>query len=523
MHNIPRKPVLLIILDGFGYSQNHENNAIAKAHTPHLDAYFSHWPNTLIQTSGKSVGLPEGQMGNSEVGHLTLGCGSIIRQDLVRLNDAIASGEFFNNVALLSAIKKAKTAQRPLHLLGLVSDGGVHSHINHLLALIDLCARYAVKPVLHMICDGRDTAPQSALKYVAQVEPALQKANGFIATIMGRYYGMDRDQRWDRTEKSWRLLIVGKGIEKANSATEAVENSYANKIDDEFIVPTSLPQHQHLTAEDQIVFFNFRKDRPRQLSAALSVKNFDGFDRGDFPLPTTTCLMPYDQRHNLPYAYSPEKPAVTLAEIISEHDIKQFHCAETEKYAHVTYFFNGGHEKLFPGEKHQLIPSPAVATYDQKPEMSASEVTDAVTAAILSNEYGFIVVNYANGDMIGHTAKLEAAIQAVETLDEQVGRLLSTAQAADYSVILTADHGNCEEMLDTTTGAPHTQHTTNPVPCLLIDEERWQLTDNGGLANIAPTVLQLMGIQQPANMTAESLLIKSLGKAENHYQLNGAA
>jgi len=517
-----RRPVVLAILDGFGYSPTESNNAVAQAKTPKLDELFNQWPNTLIHTSGNHVGLPDGQMGNSEVGHMTLGSGNIIRQDLVSIDESINSGSFFQNSTLLNALNKAKALNRPIHLIGLVSDGGVHSHIRHLIALIKLCEQNEVKPALHMITDGRDTAPQSAKIFVKQIIPHLQQANGFIATICGRYYAMDRDQRWERTEKAWRSLMLGTG-NKFDSALEAIQCSYENNINDEFIQPVILKDHTPLDANDQIICFNYRKDRPKQLVASLSLKQFKGFDRGDFPLPAMTCLMPYDNSFGLPYAFTPEKPATTLAKIISQQGINQFHCAETEKYAHVTYFFNGGHNSPYSGENHMLIPSPSVATYDQKPEMSAVEVTDAVTSAIQSQKYGFIVVNFANGDMVGHTGKLDAAIHAVEVLDKQVGRLFETAEQFGYSVILTADHGNCEAMEDPTNHVPHTQHTTNPVPCLVMDEEYWQLANDCGLANVAPTVLQLMGIAQPAEMESDSLLQESLGKAENRYHLDGAA
>lgn len=517
-----RRPVMLLILDGFGFNPSETNNAIALANTPNLDKLFSQWPSTLIHTSGKHVGLPDGQMGNSEVGHMTLGCGSIIRQDLVSINEAINNGDFFQNPVLLEAIGKAKALNRPIHLLGLVSDGGVHSHISHLIALIQLCDQHDVKPALHVITDGRDTAPQSALKYLEQITPYLKQANGYIATLSGRYYAMDRDKRWERTEKVWRTMMLASG-NKAESAIKAIQLSYAKNITDEFIQPVTLPGHTPLDADDQIICFNFRKDRPRQLVAALSLPHFQDFDRGDFPLPQMTCLMPYDSTYNLPFAFTPEKPATTLASVISQQGIAQFHCAETEKYAHVTYFFNGGHNTLFSGENHILIPSPSVSTYDQNPAMSAKEVADAVTSAIASNKYGFIVVNFANGDMVGHTGKLDAAIHAVEVLDTEVGRLFETAEQNGFSVILTADHGNCESMTVPNSSTPHTQHTTNPVPCLIMDEEYWQLTDEGGLANIAPTILQLMGIPKPVEMQADSLLLESEGKAESRYRLDGAA
>jgi len=524
---VPSKPVLLVILDGFGVNPSKKNNAVAQANTPNLDNYFSRYPHTLLQSSGHSVGLPDGQMGNSEVGHLTLGAGSIIRQDVVAINNAIEIGEFFTNEALLASINNAKNLARPMHLIGLVSDGGVHSHLNHLKALIRLCADHQVKPLLHMITDGRDTLPKSALNYVKEIEPLLHESGGAIASITGRYYAMDRDKRWERTELAWRALTMRKG-EVAKSAETAIKSAYSAGDTDEFIKPILLPMFDVIEKDDSVIFFNFRKDRPRQLVAALADPNFEGFDRGNADLPQLTCLMPYDASMPFPYAFSPEKPAVTLAEIISLNGISQFHCAETEKYAHVTYFFNGGESDKYPGEDHCLIASPQVATYDMKPSMSAHEVSDAVLKAINQGTYGFIVVNFANGDMVGHTAKRDAVIEAVEALDKEVSRVLSAAEVAGYSTILTADHGNCEELVDPFTGEPNTQHTTYPVPCLIIDNENWQISSSGSLANIAPTVLKLMGIMQPQSMTSNSLLIgkrpgKSVIERQHPRRLKGAA
>lgn len=505
---VVRRPVILIILDGFGVNPSKQNNAVLEAPTPRLDAYFSRYPHTLLNASGHAVGLPDGQMGNSEVGHLTLGAGDIIRQDIVRINDAIAGGEFSSNPALMKALDKARQSQRPLHLLGLVSDGGVHSHIEHLYALISACKQHGVKPLLHMITDGRDTAPQSALKGLTELEAKLNEAGGAIATIMGRYYAMDRDNRWDRTELAWRALLLGKG-ESAVTAKTAIKAAYSAGDGDEFIRPILLPSYTPMQAGDAVLSFNFRKDRPRQIVAALGKANFIGFDRGDAPIPEVTCMMPYSKADQLPYMFEPERPAITLGQVISMLGLAQFHCAETEKYAHVTYFFNGGRAEPYSGETQMLIPSPNVATYDLKPQMSAHEVADAVIKAISHGRYGFIVVNFANGDMVGHTAIRHAVLTAVRTLDEEVGRVLDAAETAGYSVVLTADHGNCEELIDPATGEPHTQHTTYPVPCLVMDQDNWKLSCNAGLANIAPTVLELMGIRPPLSMRAHSLLLQS--------------
>jgi 2,3-bisphosphoglycerate-independent phosphoglycerate mutase len=520
--SVPRRPVVLVVLDGFGVNPGKANNAIAEANTPNFDNYFAHYPHTVLQAAGEAVGLPDGQMGNSEVGHLTLGCGSIIQQDMVRINEAIDSGEFFHNPALLNAVTEAKNHNRPLHLMGLVSDGGVHSALEHLQALISLCKQHQVKPLLHMITDGRDTPPKSALTYLNSIKGQLYEAGGAIATISGRYYSMDRDRRWDRTELAWRAIIHGQG-QRSLDPESAIKSAYAAGDTDEFIKPIVLHTYQQPERGDQLIFFNFRKDRPRQIVAALGSEDFQGFDRGDYPSITVTCMMPYDKDLPLPYAFTPERPDITLAQVISEAGLKQFHCAETEKYAHVTYFFNGGHQQPFPGEDQCVIPSPSVATYDQKPEMSAAEVATAVIDAINKQDYAFILVNFANGDMVGHTAKHDAVIQAVETLDREVGRVLDTAVAQDYSVIVTADHGNCEELVDTTTNSPHTQHTVNPVPCIIIDEVSWVLSCCAGLSNVAPAVLQLMGLEIPGAMTSKSLLLRPISPEVYTRPLHSAA
>lgn len=514
---VPRRPVVLMILDGFGVNPSKNNNGVAEANTPYLDAYFSRNPHTTLHASGHAVGLPDGQMGNSEVGHLTLGAGSIIRQDIVRINASIASGEFFSNPALLAATDLAVDRSGVVHLLGLVSDGGVHSHLDHLSAVIRLCRDRGVKPLLHMITDGRDTLPQSALNYLQQIEAELHECGGAIASITGRYYAMDRDKRWDRTELAWRALVLGKG-QQAQSAETAIRSAYAMGDTDEFIRPILLPMFQAIGSDEPVIFFNFRKDRPRQLVAALADPGFAGFDRGDAPLAALTCMMPYDRGVKLPYAFEPEQPATTLGEVVSTLGLAQFHCAETEKYAHVTYFFNGGRTAPYSGENQMLIPSPGVATYDQKPAMSAKEVADAVVGAISKGRHAFIVVNFANGDMVGHTAKRDAVLEAVETLDRESTRVLEAAENAGYSVLLTADHGNCEELIDPFTGEPHTQHTTYPVPCLILDEDNWQLSCTGGLANVAPTVLELMGIAVPLGMDAGSLLVRKLSGERSEKQ-----
>jgi 2,3-bisphosphoglycerate-independent phosphoglycerate mutase len=509
LSGVPRRPVVLVILDGYGVNPSKRNNGVFEAETPRLDAYFARYPHTTLAASGHAVGLPDGQMGNSEVGHLTLGAGSVIRQDAVRITDAIQAGEFFDNPALRAAIEHGRAHGGVVHLLGLVSDGGVHSQLDHLEALIRLCASQGVRPLLHVITDGRDTPPKSAGYFLPSLDEVLQVCGGAIASICGRYYAMDRDHRWERTERAWRALVLGKG-RRADNAIDAIETAYAAGETDEFVKPVLLPDFQPIADDDALIFFNFRKDRPRQIVAALADPNFTGFDRGDSPRARVTCMMPYDRRLNLPYAFEPEQPPSTLGQIISTLGLAQFHCAETEKYPHVTYFFNGGRTEPYSGERQLLIPSPDVATYDLKPSMSAPAVADAVIQAISSGRYGFIVVNFANGDMVGHTAKRDAVLEAVETLDQEVPRVLEAAETAGYSVLLTADHGNCEELVDPFTGEPHTQHTTYPVPCLVIDEANWQLSSAGGLSNVAPTVLDLMGVKVPETMRAGSLLLRQL-------------
>ena len=504
---VPRRPTLLVILDGFGVNPSRLNNAVQEARTPRLDEYFSQHSHTTLDACGTSVGLPDGQMGNSEVGHMTLGSGTVMRQDLVRINDEIENGNFFENAALVAAVEDAAEQERPLHLVGLVSDGGVHSHINHLFAMIELCSQHKVKPVVHMITDGRDTAQMSALVYLQELENRLEDAGGCIATICGRYYAMDRDHRWHRTQIAWKAMVEGEG-QKEENARYAIESAYAHEQTDEFIKPIILEGCDLIQSGDSVIFFNFRNDRPRQLAKALSYTDFDNFEVGDFTGATVTCLTEYDPEFLLPIGFAPERPQATVASVVSRAGYKQFHCAETEKYAHVTYFFNGGKKKPFAGEEHVMVHSPAVATYDLKPEMSAAGVADKVIEALQSGEYGFILVNFANGDMVGHTAVRDAVIAAVEALDKHVGRVLDAAEEAGFSVVLTADHGNCDEMVDPVTQEPHTQHTLYPVPCMVIDEANWHLLPGGDLSSVAPTVLQLMGLQQPSSMTGKSLLMK---------------
>ena len=502
----PRRSTLLIILDGFGVNPIERDNAIVAANTPNFDALFSRHAVTTIEASGPAVGLPEGQMGNSEVGHMMLGCGSILRQDLVAISESVADGSLFSNSVLSGAVRAAKASGRPLHLLGLVSDGGIHSHLDHLLGLIELCRREGARPLLHMITDGRDTAPQCAKQFLPAVVRALNAAGGEIASICGRFYAMDRDRRWERVCTAWAALTRGEG-RRVSTAAEGIESAWAAGQGDEFIKPIILPGFTALAGGDQVVFFNFRNDRPRQLSEALALNDFAHFERGDYIPVHLTTMTEYQASYPFPVAFDKELPAVTLGELVAAAGMQQFHVSETEKYPHVTFFFNGGREAPFDGETRALIPSPAVATYDLQPEMSAVAVADAVIDALQANCYGFVVVNFANGDMVGHTGVWSAAVAAVETLDREVGRVIDTACTTGYSVLLTADHGNCDMMIDPLTRERHTQHTTFPVPCMVIDSDTWQLVNGQGLSSIAPTVLQLLGLAQPTQMRGRSLLV----------------
>ncbi len=516
-----RKPALLIILDGFGLNPDPENNAVVEADTPNFDRYFAQYPMAQLEASGRGVGLPEGQMGNSEVGHMTIGSGMIVKQDLVRIDDAIEDGSFYHNPALLQAVESAKVTNRPVHLIGLVSDGGVHSHINHLEALIRLCHQHGVVAQLHMITDGRDTAPQAAINFVDRLETLLGTCGGRIGTVCGRYYAMDRDQRWERIAEAWAAFVHGKG-RHMNTASEAILQSYQESIADEFIKPAVLPGLQPVQAGDEIVFFNYRNDRTRQLAAAFAMPSFENIERGsDYQPVNVTCMTHYDSRLNAPVVFAPVHPEVTLASVVSNAGLQQLHCAETEKYPHVTFFFNGGREACFPGEDRKLIDSPRVATYDMQPEMSAPQVADTMIDALQSKQYDFLVVNFANGDMVGHTAVREAILEAVKVLDYEVGRVLETARALGYSVILTADHGNCDEMVDPETGEPQTQHSQHPVPCLVIDDETRKLAECDNLSAIAPTVLQLMGLVKPEAMTGNSLICDEWAQSSRGERLFG--
>ena len=498
-----RTPVILLILDGFGLNPSRLYNAWALAHTPHLDHYFSKWPHTALQASGEAVGLPDGQFGNSEVGHLTLGAGRVLEQDLLRIKRAIDSGELETHPAWQAMLD---STQR-LHLIGLVSDGGVHAHIDHLCGLLPLLVRAGIEPVIHMVTDGRDTAPRAALGYLDRLESTLQDiGRGFIATVSGRYLAMDRAGHWDRTHKAWLAMVTGQGLQ-ADSARAAIESAYQRSESDEFIQPTVIGDYTGMADDESALFINFRSDRVRQLAASIGLDDFNDFDRGDTGTRRIVCMTEYDARFPFPVLFPPEIPQQVLAEVISDAGLKQFHCAETEKYPHVTYFFNGGVEQVFPGEMREIIPSPRVATYDLKPEMSAAAVASRVLAAIESDDFAFVLVNFANTDMVGHTAVQPAIIRAVETIDLQSSRLIEAALRRGWRVLLTADHGNCDEMVNPQTGEPHTQHTAYPVPCLLAGEPGVELGSGRSLADVAPTILELLGLDKPAAMSGRSLLL----------------
>jgi 2,3-bisphosphoglycerate-independent phosphoglycerate mutase len=483
---------------------------VALANTPNLSGYLNEYPHTQILTSGMAVGLPDGQMGNSEVGHLNLGAGRVVYQELTRVTKSILDGDFFNNPVLLDCIAKVKAAGGRLHLSGLLSDGGVHSHNTHLYAFLELAKREGLKDVfVHCLLDGRDTPPQSGIDYLAQLETELARIGvGKIATVMGRYYAMDRDNRWERVEKAYNAIVCGEG-EKRTSAKDAIEQSYAAGVHDEFVVPVVVADNATLDDGDGFIFFNFRSDRAREITRALALDDFSGFERRKrAKLAGYVCLTEYDATFGLPVAFGATELTNILGGVLANAGLKQLRIAETEKYAHVTFFFNGGVETPFSGEDRALIPSPKeVATYDQKPEMSAFAVTDELLGRIDSGAYDVIILNFANCDMVGHTGIEAAAIKAVEAVDACAGRVVAKVREKGGAVLITADHGNAEQMQDDN-GEPFTAHTTNPVRLILVDDSRkgTTLRDGGRLADIAPTMLKMLGIAQPAEMTGESLV-----------------
>ncbi len=506
------KRVLLTIMDGWGYGEENSTNAIYIANTPNFDHITKTYPNTKIYADGEHVGLPDGQMGNSEVGHLNLGAGRIVFQELTRINNAIKTGELFKNEQFLKAIDHVKANDSSIHLVGLVSDGGVHSSMDHLFALIDLAKEKGLKKVyVHALLDGRDTPPKSAVGYVAQVNKKLSECGlSQVASVIGRYYAMDRDQRWDRVEKAYNCLISGEG-EKAASGEVGIENCYKNDITDEFVLPTIVDGAQsRISDNDAVIFFNFRPDRAREITKAINGKDFDGFDRKKVVNNLYyICMTQYDETFNMPIAYPPQEFKQILGDVLESNGIKQYRTAETEKYAHVTFFFNGGVEKPYPGETRVLVNSPKVATYDLQPEMSAPEVTEKVIEAVKNNKYQFILVNFANPDMVGHTGVKEAAVKAIETIDDTLGQILKAVKEENVTMLLTADHGNAEKMIDCETNQPFTAHTTNMVPFAVINyDKEIKLQEGGKLADVAPTVLDIMEIEKPEEMTGLSLLSK---------------
>ena len=517
MTHAPIAPVVLVILDGWGESQKEAANAIALANTPIMDSLQAVYPLTYLQASGKAVGLPEGQMGNSEVGHLNIGAGRVVPQELVRISDAVEDGSILENPALVNICQKVKRSGGKLHLMGLCSEGGVHSHLSHILGLLKLAQAQGISEVcIHAFTDGRDTNPTHGVVALQKIKSYTEQVGiGKIVTVSGRYYAMDRDRRWDRIEKAYRVLCQSE-VETDISPTEVLQSHYEQGITDEFIPPTRVASGG-LEADDGVIFFNFRPDRARQLTAAFVNSDFDGFEREQIqPLPFATFTQ-YEANLPVEVAFKPQNLKNILGEVIANQGLQQFRTAETEKYPHVTYFFNGGEEHPFSGEDRKLVNSPLVSTYDQAPEMSAQEVTDVVCHAIEKGVYSLVVINYANPDMVGHTGNLDAAITAIQTVDTCLGQLLESLSKMGGTALITADHGNSEYMADAS-GNPWTAHTTNLVPFLLVEGEKRKiqghggevkLRENGCLADLAPTILEILKISQPEDMTGKSLIASS--------------
>jgi 2,3-bisphosphoglycerate-independent phosphoglycerate mutase len=501
-------PVLLLILDGFGYREDPDNNAIALAHKPNFDRLWQNYPHTLINASEQSVGLPSAQMGNSEVGHLNIGAGRIVQMELTRVEVDILDGTFYQNPALLGAVSQAKQNDSALHIIGLLSPGGVHSHEDHMMAMVEMAVRNGLKKVyVHALLDGRDTPPRSAEQSLRRMhDKCASLGAGRIATIVGRFFAMDRDNRWERVQPAYDMMTQGKAPFSAATALDGLQQAYARDENDEFVQATTIGEKVAMQDGDVAVFMNFRADRAREITRALTEPDFSGFKRDQFPkLASFVTLSNYGEDFHLPTAYKPGAIINCFGEYISNLGLKQLRIAETEKYAHVTYFLNGGTEQPYPGEDRILVPSPKVKTYDLKPEMSAFEVTDKLEDAIRSGKYQSIICNYANGDMVGHSGNLAAAIKAIEALDICIGRVVSTMQQCGGEVLITADHGNAEQMIDHETHQAHTAHTLNLVPFVYIGRNA-KLADTGALQDIAPTMLSLMGLPQPQEMTGKSLV-----------------
>jgi 2,3-bisphosphoglycerate-independent phosphoglycerate mutase len=502
-----------MILDGWGINPDCNNNAVCLADTPHLDQLFNRLPHTRIGASGEDVGLPDGQMGNSEVGHLNLGAGRVVYQDLTRISRSIHDGTLQTNRVLTNAFSALKNSKGKLHLMGLLSDGGVHSHISHLFALIDMAKQFGINEIcIHAFLDGRDTPPTSGSGYLQQLEDELQRQQiGQVCSVMGRFYAMDRDNRWERVERAYLALTEGIGI-TCQSSSEAIESAYTAGQNDEFVEPRVIFENDRpcgtIDDGDAVIFYNFRSDRAREITRALTQDDFIGFVRNKIPqISSYVCMTEYDETFVLPIVFPSDNYPNGLGEVMAANNLRQLRIAETEKYAHVTFFFNGGRELPFRGEDRALIPSPTdVETYDQKPMMSASAVTDEVVRRIESGSYDLIVLNYANPDMVGHTGNLQAAIEAMQTVDTCVDRVVTALEKVGGLALITADHGNCEQMADKQ-GHPHTAHSTNPVPLLLLGGHDDMSLRTGILADIAPTLLELMGLDQPAEMTGHSLIV----------------
>jgi len=507
-----KKTTMLMILDGFGINEKTEGNAVKLANIQYLRNLLSENPNTIIHTSGKDVGLPDGQMGNSEVGHTNIGAGRIIYQDLAKITKEIEDGDFFSKTEFVNAIENCKKNGTKLHIMGLLSDGGVHSHNRHLYGLLELAKRKDFEDVyVHCFMDGRDTAPASGEGYIQDLENKMkEKGVGKIASMSGRFYAMDRDKRWERVSKAYDAIVRGEGI-KATSPIEAIEESYRQEIFDEFVVPTVITNKNGepvatIGENDSVIFFNFRPDRAREITRSIVDPNFDGF-KTDYKPVYFVCMTPYEATlPNVKIAYPKEEIRNTFGEYISRKGLTQLRIAETEKYAHVTFFFNGGEEKQYPGEERILVPSPKVETYDMKPEMSAYDVTEKVVEAINSEKFDAIILNFANPDMVGHTGSIEAACRALEAINECVEKVVNAIKEHNGTLLITADHGNCEQMIDYATGEPHTAHTTNPVPLAGINLPANKKLKEGRLADLAPTMLDIMGLEKPDEMVGESLL-----------------
>ncbi|MBD6617270.1 2,3-bisphosphoglycerate-independent phosphoglycerate mutase [Komarekiella sp. 'clone 1'] len=515
MTKAPVAPVVLVILDGWGYCEQTRGNAIVAAQTPIVESLWAAYPHTLICTSGKAVGLPEGQMGNSEVGHLNIGAGRVVPQELVRISDAVEDGSIALNPALVKICQEVRSRNSKLHLVGLCSEGGVHSHITHLFGLLDLAKNHQISEVcIHAITDGRDTAPKDGVKAITLLQDYIDRTGiGRIVTLSGRYYAMDRDHRWDRVKRAYDVMTQD-GAGDGRKALEVLQASYAEGVNDEFVLPARIAPGA-IEPGDGVIFFNFRPDRARQLTQALVSPNFNAFERQPITPLSFVTFTQYDSDLPVAVAFEPQNLSNILGEVIANHDLKQFRTAETEKYAHVTYFFNGGLEEPFVGEDRELVSSPMVATYDKAPAMSAQAVTDVAIAAIQKGIYSLVVINYANPDMVGHTGQIEATIMAIETVDRCLGRLVESIVKVGGTTIITADHGNAEYMLDDK-GNPWTAHTTNPVPLILVEGEKVkipghatnvELRSDGKLSDIAPTILEILQLPQPPEMTGRSLLV----------------